>query len=151
MISIIAAVGDGGVIGVDGGMPWHIPEDLRRFRELTMGGTVIMGRRTWESLPRPLDGRRVIVLTHNALDNVETASSLEEALSLAGENVFIAGGGEVYREALPLADRLYITRIEGVHEGDTFFPPINAREWCIVAREPHKGFEFQEYNRIFTP
>jgi dihydrofolate reductase len=129
--SIIVAASQNGVIGANGKLPWHLPGDLKRFKELTMGHTLIMGRKTFESLPpkvRPLPGRTTIVITHKTwLEHAETApcwraDSLEDALNLIGvEEVFICGGGEVYREALPLVDRVYRTVVERDFEGDTRF------------------------------
>jgi dihydrofolate reductase len=143
-VTIVVAVGSGGVIGADGRMPWHLPEDLRHFRALTLGHTVVMGRRTFESIGRPLDGRRNIVLTRQPEwhhEGVETARSLEEALALS-DDVFVIGGGEVYREAMPLADRIYLTRVEGTWVGDTFFPTIDPAAWEEISCERHEGFEW---------
>lgn len=134
MISIIAAVGGNRVIGKNNELLWRIPDDLKHFKELTSGHPVIMGRKTWESLPekfRPLSGRTNIVVTRNAdykAEGVIVTDSLKFALSAAeranGANeIFIIGGGEIYKEALTLADRLYLTLIEDETIGDTFFPP----------------------------
>ncbi|HLT97331.1 MAG TPA: dihydrofolate reductase, partial [Acidimicrobiia bacterium] len=102
-VTIVAAVARNGVIGLDGDIPWHLPDDLRRFKEMTMGGTLVMGRKTYESIGRPLPGRRTIVISGNPdlrIDGVETASSLEEALAMAGDSeIFVVGGGEIYRQA----------------------------------------------------
>ncbi len=133
-----------------GGMPWCLRDDLRRFRELTMGRTVVMGRRTWEGVGKELDGRRVIVLSRKGLveDGMETARSLEEAFQMAdGDEVFIAGGVEVYREALRVADRMYVTWVAGEWEGDTFFPDVDWAQWEVVERDPRDGFEFVLYRR----
>ena len=129
-LAIVAAVARGGVIGRDGGLPWRLPEDLARFRELTTGHAVVMGRRTWESLPdrfRPLPDRRNAVVTRNPSwqeDGAERAGSLEDALALlAGEErVFVIGGGAIFADALPLADELHLTEIDVDVAGDTFFP-----------------------------
>lgn len=140
IISIIAAMASNGVIGRDGGLPWNLPEDLRRFRELTTGHTIIMGRKTYESIGRPLPGRRNIVVTRQprfSAQGVLTAGSLQAALALtAGENeVFICGGGEIYRQALPLADRIYLTFLDSPWPGDTFFPEIPGELFAEVSRE----------------
>lgn len=129
MIAIIVAYAQNRVIGRDGRIPWKIPGEQLRFRELTLGNAVIMGRRTYEEIGRPLPGRLNIILSttrHYEGDNLLTASCLEEALALAGDrDVYIAGGAKLYEEALPLADRLYITEIGCTVEGDTFFPPVD--------------------------
>lgn len=129
IVTIIAAMAENRVIGKDGVMPWHIPDDLARFKSITMGHPVIMGRKTFESLGRPLPGRQNIVLTRRegyAPEGVTVARTLEEALELAGvaREVFICGGGEVYREALPLAGRILLTVIHGAYGGDAVFPEV---------------------------
>lgn len=144
-VSLVAAVARGGVIGRDNGIPWRIPEDVARFRELTMGHPVVMGRRTWDSIParfRPLPGRRNIVVTRNRKwygDGAERVGSLEEALDfLAGApEVFVIGGAGVYAAALPLADELQLTEIDAEIEGDTLFPPFDEAVFQEVEREPH--------------
>lgn len=132
-ITLIVAAAENNVIGRDGDLPWHLPADLRFFKETTTGHVVIMGRRTWNSFDGALPGRRNIVLTRNGaltLDGAETVTSLDEALDLAGEQeTFIAGGGELYRMAMPLAERILMTRVHMDVEGDTTFPPIDAAEW----------------------
>lgn len=142
-VSLLAAVAHGGVIGRDGAVPWHLPEDMARFRELTTGHTVVMGRRTWESLPdrfRPLPGRRNIVITHNPAwsePGAERAGSVEEALGLARgeEHVFVIGGAEIYAAALPHADELLLTEVDLDVAGDTFFPDWDATAFREVSRE----------------
>lgn len=141
MVTIIAAITAGkGAIGRKGDMIYHISDDLKRFKALTTGHTVVMGRRTFESLPKgALPDRRNIVITRSrdfAADRTEVARSLEEALAMAGGDgeVFIIGGGQVYAEALPLADRLEITLIEAPDpdDADTFFPPVDPSEWQMT-------------------
>ncbi len=142
-VSLVAAVARGGVIGRAGGLPWRLPEDMRRFRELTLGHPVIMGRRTWDSLPdrfRPLPGRRNVVVTRNSSwqsEGAERAGSLEEALRLVSdaERVFVIGGGELYAAALPLADELLLTEIDLEVVGDTVFPTWDRAEFDESARE----------------
>ena len=150
-ISIIVAMDANGVIGRDNALPWRLPEDLRRFKQITMGHPLVMGRRTYESIGRPLPGRKNIVITRRSdfhPEGVVVAHSLDEALALAEhEEVFIAGGGDIYRQALPLAHRMYVTAVEGTHEGDTFFPPFNSADWEMTADEPHEGFRFRVYER----
>lgn len=154
MVVIIVAVGRNGVIGVDGGLPWRIPEDMAHFKELTMGHAVVMGRATFDSIGRPLPGRANIVLTRRgdwAHEGVGVAQSLEQALEVAaarGQDVFIAGGSEVYRQALPKADRIEMTEVELSPEGDTWFPPVEWSRWQEVSREAHPGFAFVTYDRV---
>jgi dihydrofolate reductase len=159
-VSLVAAVAPGGVIGAAGGLPWRLPEDLRRFRELTAGHAVVMGRRTWDSLPdrfRPLPGRRNVVVTRNAgwsRDGAERAGSLEEALALLGgeAQVFVIGGGELYAAAIDRADELRLTEIGAEHDGDTFFPSWERDVFEEVSREEHVSetgmpFAFVTYER----
>ncbi|HWI73678.1 MAG TPA: dihydrofolate reductase [Baekduia sp.] len=143
MIALVVAYAvDGRVIGRDGGLPWHLPSDMKHFRELTTGGTVVMGRKTWESIPekfRPLPGRRNMVLstTAAALDGAEVFASLSEALAAAGDSCFVIGGGATYAEALPLADRVHATEVDGASDGDTFFPSLDDASWsCVSAAAP---------------
>jgi dihydrofolate reductase len=143
MISFVVAVSRNGVIGREGGLPWHISSDLKRFKEITMGKPVIMGRKTWDSLPRkPLPGRRNIVITRQegfTAEGAEVAASPQEALRLAGDvpEVAVIGGGEVYRLFWPMVDRLYLTEVDLELEGDTHFPALDPAEWREVAREVH--------------
>lgn len=143
MITIIVATDRNYGIGYNNGLLAHIPGDLRRFREITMGHCLIMGKKTWESLPnKPLTGRKNIVLTDNELDCfdcAETARSVEEALSLceAGKEIFIIGGGSVYRQFMPLADRLMVTHIHAEFQADTYFPEISSDEWYLSEREDY--------------
>jgi dihydrofolate reductase len=159
-VSLVAAVARGGVIGVAGGLPWRIPEDMRRFRELTMGQPVVMGRRTWDSLPeafRPLPGRRNVVVTRNANwhgDGAERVHSLDDALRLLeGErHVFVIGGGQLYAEAISRADELLLTEVGEEHEGDTFFPAWDRDAFEETSREEHVSesgvpFAFVVYRR----
>lgn len=151
-VSIIAAVAENGVIGCKGHLPWHLPYDLKRFKSLTLGHTVIMGRKTFQSLPHgALPLRRNIILSRkNAeFEGAHTYSSLNEALAhcLPNEEVFIIGGASVYREALPTATRLYLTLVNQSPEGDVFFPAINEDEWLQIKKEKHDGFSFVEYVR----
>jgi dihydrofolate reductase len=145
-IALIAAVAENGVIGVGGGLPWRIKADLRKFRAITMGKPVVMGRKTFESIGRALDGRDVIVVTRQkgfAPDGVSVAASLKEALVFAeecarkrgAEEIMVGGGGEVYAEALPLAERLYITHVASRPPGDTRFPDVEPEVWAEVSRE----------------
>lgn len=140
MVSIIAAVSDDLGIGKNNDLLWHIPEDLKRFKRLTYGNVVIMGKKTWESLPKkPLPGRKNIVLTDipgESFDSSLTACSVEDALSKCGqdEEIFIIGGGSVYRQFMPLADRLYITHVHMKTPADIYFPKIDRRRWKILEK-----------------
>jgi dihydrofolate reductase len=140
MISIIVAVSDDWGIGKNNELLWNIPSDMKRFKRLTLGNTLIMGKKTWESLPvRPLKGRKNIVLTDDPMECIDcsvTAYSIEDALSKCGkEEVFIIGGGSIYRQFMPLADRLYITHIHKSVPADTYFPVIDKKEWEAVEKE----------------
>ena len=153
-ISIIVAAADNNVIGLDGELPWHISTDLRRFKQLTMSHHLIMGRKTFDTLGRPLPGRTIVVISRRlrqALPGVLPACSLEEALALATDDpeVFIAGGGEIYRLAMPLADRIYLTRIATRPRGDTWFPDIEEPPWRLVSREDHDADERNQYRFSF--
>jgi dihydrofolate reductase len=140
MVSLVVAHSSNYVIGSAGKLPWHLPGDMRNFRELTTGHTVVMGRKTFESLPdayRPLPDRRNLVLSANPnyrAEGVEIYPTLEAVLQAAGEECFVIGGATIYRQALPLAQRVYATHVEGTHEGDVFFPPLEEHEWHCVQR-----------------
>jgi len=150
-IILLAAVGANHVIGRDGEMPWHLPEDLAHFKATTMGHTLVMGRKTYDSIGRALPGRRTIVMTSQIgwhAPSVEVAHSLAEALALAGPTeVFIVGGGDVYQQAMPFADRLMLTEVDQSPEGDVVFPTIEPAHWRETARQAHEGFAFVTYER----
>jgi dihydrofolate reductase len=151
-ISLIAAVARNGVIGKDGRVPWHLPDELERFKATTMGHPLVMGRRTFESIGRTLPGRRTIVVTRDPRwhhPGVESAHSFAEALSLAGpaDEVFVAGGAEVYAEALPFAHRLVLTEVDAEPEGDTWFPAWDRASWVEESREEHEGWSRVVYER----
>jgi dihydrofolate reductase len=165
-IALVAAVARGGVIGHAGTIPWRVAEDMARFRDLTIGHPVVMGRKTWDSLPdrfRPLPGRRNIVVTRNPLwhaDGAQRAGSLEDALRLVdgAERVFVIGGGELYAQALPLADELLLTEVDFDVEGDTRFPSWDRGDFELTSREEHVSetglpFAFVTYVRTkgFNP
>lgn len=139
MITLYLARADNGVIGKDGRMPWHLPADLKRFKALTMGKPMVMGRKTFESFPSPLPGRRHIVLTRDpawAAPGAELAHSVEEALALAGDgDVAVIGGAEIYALFTPLADRVELTEVHIAPDGDTTVPPFTG--WREAAREAH--------------
>lgn len=149
-LSLVVAASSNNVIGRDGGLPWHLPDDLRQFKRLTMGKAVIMGRNTYESIGRPLPDRRNIVMTRNAdyvADGCDVVSSVSEAIdALEGaEEAMIIGGGQVYRDFLPLADRIYLTRVQAEVEGDTYFPEIDEATWRLVSSEHHGADEKHRY------
>jgi dihydrofolate reductase len=146
-VSAVVAASDNNVIGKDGGLPWHVSSDLKLFKEITMGKPVIMGRRTWESLPKqPLPGRRNIVITRNpdyAAEGADVAGSIHEALAMCeGEpEVSIIGGGQVYEQAMDRTDRIYLTRIHLTVDGDTFLPELPENEWQEVERRAYEKGE----------
>ncbi len=152
-ITLLAAIGRNLVIGRDGSMPWHLPEDLAHFKHTTMGHTLVMGRKTFDSIGRALPGRRTIVVTRNpswSHPDVETAHSLADALALAGpaDQVFVVGGGQVYGEAMPFAQQMLLTEVPDAPEGDTFFPEWVVQDWREVDREHHDGFDIATYERV---
>ena len=138
-LSLIVAIAKNRAIGHENKMPWHLPAELQYFKKVTMGHPIIMGRKTFESIGRPLPGRRNIVVTRNAdfvAAGVEIVHSIRAAITAtANESAFIIGGATLYIEALPLADTLYITEVDANPEGDTFFPELNPQEWHEVSRE----------------
>ncbi|WP_374530818.1 dihydrofolate reductase [Novosphingobium sp.] len=140
-IVFVVAVADNGVIGAEGGMPWHISADFRRVKSLTMGKPLVMGRKTFDSLPGLLPGRRHIVITRDAdwsADGAERAGSLAEALKLANApQIVIFGGAQIYAEALPLAHRIELTEVHASPEGDTHFPSLDRAGWTEAQRESH--------------
>jgi dihydrofolate reductase len=144
-LSVLVAADERGGIGRSGGLPWHLPEDLKRFKTLTMGKPIVMGRRTWDSIGRPLPGRRSIVVSRQAglaIAGAEVVGSLDQALDAAAgaPEVCVIGGAEFYRLALPRADVVHLTRVHAEVEADTFLPPLDPHEWLVVWRAPHRGF-----------
>lgn len=150
-LTLVAAVGRNGVIGDGSTMPWHLPEDLAFFKRTTMGGVMVMGRGTWDSIGRALPGRRTIVVTRDrawSAPGAEVAHSLPEALLMAGDTeVFIAGGGQVYEQTIDAASRLVITHVEQEPEGAVHFPRINPEVWREESREVREGFAWVIYER----
>jgi dihydrofolate reductase len=146
VVSLIVAADERGGIGRDGGLPWHLPDDLRRFKTLTMGKPMVMGRRTWDSIGRPLPGRRSLVVSRQRgleIHGAEVVGSFEDALRAAGEvpEVCVIGGAELYRAALPNADVVHLTRVHSTVEADTFLPPLDPAEWEQVNCERHAADE----------
>lgn len=154
-LALIVAMTRRGVIGRGGDLPWKLSSDLKRFKALTMGHAIIMGRKTYESLPRVLPGRKMIVVSRSkalaATADILLASSLDEALRLAGGDAqpYVIGGGEIFEQALPLADRLYVTWIEAEVAGDVKFPAVDWRQWREVSAERHSADEKNEYDTTF--
>ncbi len=166
IITLIAAVARNGTIGADGGLPWHLPADLKRFKALTMGHPMIMGRRTYDSIGRALPGRRTIVVTRDpdwAAPGVTVAHSVDEAIDLAldrgngvgngqppdggGRPVLVVGGGDIYRQTIARADRLELTHVDADVVGDTRFPDIDPARWQIADRADAVGYSFVSYVR----
>ncbi len=160
ILSAIVAMSEDGLIGTGNNLPWHLPHDLKRFKSLTMGHPMVMGRKTYEAIGRPLPGRTSIVLTRNpeyrAPEGVVVVPSLEQALNACPEDteVFVIGGAAVYRAALPRVERLYVTLVHGTPEGDIYFPDEDLRQWQLVQEEHHEAdethaypFSFLEYHR----
>ena len=163
MLSIIVAIAENYAIGKNNDLLWHIPEDLKRFKRLTTGHTIIMGKKTYESLPkRPLPGRRSIVITDDPKDQFEgciTVLSIDEAIKQSDPSVenFIIGGASIYRQLLPLADRLYLTKVHRSFDGDVYFPEIDFNEWKLISKEDfpadqHNDFSYSNlvFDRIRT-
>jgi dihydrofolate reductase len=156
MISIIVAVSEDWGIGKDNELLWHISEDLKRFKRLTSGNTVIMGKKTWESLPRrPLPGRKNIVLTDDPqeiIDGSVTAYSIKDALDKCKKNeeIFIIGGGSIYRQFMPIADRLYITHVHKKAPADIYFPEIDLSIWEVVEKEEFRASENNSIPYTYT-
>jgi len=145
MISIIVAVSEDLGIGKNNELLWHLPEDLKRFKKLTYGNTVIMGKKTWESLPKkPLPGRKNVVITDNPHENFEnavTAYSIDDAITKCekGKEIFIIGGGSIYKQFMPVADRLYITHVHKKALADVYFPEIDRKLWNVIEKEEFKA------------
>jgi dihydrofolate reductase len=165
-LAVIVAAAENGVIGRNNALPWHLSEDLKYFKRVTMGKPIVMGRKTFESIGRPLPGRTNIVITRNArfhAEGVKVVASLTEALALAADiavidgarELVVIGGAEIYREAIPGADRLYLTEVHAQVEGDAYLPEIDWRQWQEVSRERHGAsgpnpydYSFVVYHRI---
>lgn len=152
-LSLIAAVARNGVIGVDNTLPWHLPEDLKRFRALTMGHHIIMGRRTYESINRLLPGRTTVIVTRQQdykVPGALIANSLQHAMELCrgDDEVFLIGGAELFRDGFKLSDRIYLTEIEADFEGDVLMPSFNPAEWREISRERHASGQGWDYSYI---
>jgi dihydrofolate reductase len=168
-LAVIVAAADNGVIGCNDALPWHLPEDLRYFKRVTLGKPIVMGRKTFESIGRPLPGRTNIVISRNPdyrADGIRTVTSLDDALQLAEdiavidavEELMVIGGAQIYAEALPRADRLYYTAVHGIVDGDAFLPAIDWTQWRELSRETHSAvppntldYSFLTYERCQEP
>ena len=158
-LSLIAALAKNHVIGIENRLPWKLPEDLAHFKALTLGHPIVMGRKTFESLGRPLPGRRNIVITRNAdyaPVGCETAPSISEAIALCAEadEIFFIGGAELYKQVLPLVERMYLTEVQIEAQGDAWFPDFDPSAFREISREAHTGekgdalaFDFVVYER----
>lgn len=159
-VSLIVAVADNGCIGINNALPWYLPEDLKYFKRVTMGKPIIMGRKTFESIGKPLPGRTNIVITHNRdylRDGIKVVTSLDEAIQMAEsvaevdgqEEVMVIGGAGIYALCLPRADRLYYTKVHAAIHGDAFFPSVNWNEWNLLAQEDHSASGNNPYDYSF--
>jgi dihydrofolate reductase len=154
LVTLIVAVADTGVIGRDNTLPWHLPEDLKRFKRLTMGKPIVMGRKTYESIGKPLPGRQNIVLTRDAnyrRDGVTVVHDVDAALRAGGEapEIMIIGGADLFRVFLPRAGRVHLTRVHGDIAGDVLWPELDRREWNAVEREAHAADERHAWPMTF--
>jgi dihydrofolate reductase len=154
-LALVAAVAENGVIGRGGALPWHLPDDLKHFKSVTLGKPVLMGRRTFESIGRPLPGRRNLVLSSGpaiAMPGIETVATLQQALQLCteAEEVCVIGGAAVYAAALPLAQIIHLTRVHATVEGDVQFPPVRWQDWCETARSEHVADERHAHAMSFV-
>jgi dihydrofolate reductase len=160
VISIIVAASANNVIGVQGDLPWRLSDDLKRFKTVTMGKPIVMGRKTWESIGRALPGRRNIVITRQqglVAEDCDVVQSTDEAIAVAGDvgEILVIGGSEIYELFLPVAKRLYLTRVHADINGDAFFPAVDEDEWQLVSEEARSAdsrnefdFSFRIYERI---
>ncbi len=148
---LIAAASKNNVIGLNGKIPWHIPEDLRRFKDLTLENSIIMGRKTFESIGKPLINRENIVLTSRkdyCSEGIIISDSIEKSLALASkEKIYVIGGEQIYRQFMPIANTLELTRVHHIYEGDAFFPRINSKEWLLSKNDRRKEYSFLTYTR----
>jgi dihydrofolate reductase len=150
-VTLIAAVARNGVIGADGGIPWHLPEDFAHFKATTLGHTLVMGRATYESIGRPLPGRTTVVVTRDpewSAEGVFVRHSLDEALAMGGDaEVFIAGGASIYEAALRVADVQLISEVALEPGGDTYYPTVDTSVWTEVSRDRREGFDIVRWER----
>jgi dihydrofolate reductase len=153
-VTLVVAVADSGVIGRDNALPWHLPEDLKRFKRLTLGKPIVMGRKTFESIGKPLPGRQNIVVTRDAnyqREGVTVAHDVDAALRAAGDapEIMVIGGAELFRLCLPRASRVHLTRVHGDIAGDVLWPGLDNREWQVIESERHDADERHAYAMTF--
>ena len=153
MISLIVAASTNNVIGAQGELPWHLSGDLKRFKAITMGKPIVMGRLTYESIGRSLPGRQNIVITRQvdyAAEGCDVVQSVDAAIEAAGnaEEIMIIGGNRIYQEFLPRADRIYLTRVQAEVEGDTFLPELPQDEWCETSRTEYLADELNDFDVV---
>lgn len=145
IVSIVVAIGENYAIGKNNQLLWHLPADLKHFKQITTGHTVIMGRKTYDSVGKPLPNRRNIIITRQdiTIEGCEVVKSIEDALALCAgeEEVFIIGGAEIYKQSIHLADRIYLTIVHQKFDGDSYFPEINYEQWIETTREDHQPDE----------
>ncbi|MBM37623.1 MAG: hypothetical protein CMO97_00990 [Woeseia sp.] len=154
MISIIVAASKNNVIGLQGELPWNLSNDLKRFKTLTMGKPIIMGRLTWESIGRPLPGRKNIIISRQENFKAEgghVVGSHEEAINLTNDakEIMVIGGSQIYNLFLPISDKLYLTRVHAEIKGDTFFPEIKKNQWKLIDSQKHKASDMDQYDYEF--
>jgi len=154
-LSVVVAADERGGMGHAGGLPWHLPGDLKRFKAITMGKPIVMGRRTWDSIGRPLPGRRSIVVSRQAglaIEGAEVVGSLEQALQAASDapEACVIGGADLYRLALPMAEVVHLTRVHATVEADTFLPALDPSDWEEVSSERHPADERHAYPYSFV-
>ena len=156
-LAVICAMSRNGVIGKDNGLPWSLPGDLKHFKETTLGCPIIMGRKTWDSIGRPLPGRTNIIVTRSGevvSDGIKTADSFESALDLAksclatarGNEIFVIGGAQIYKEAFPLANRLYLTRVNSFVDGDTYLEGFDEADWIEISNKSFKALSSEDHD-----
>ena len=153
-VTLIVAVADNGVIGRDNALPWHLPDDLKRFKRLTLGKPIIMGRKTFVSIGKPLPGRHNIVMTRDANyrgDGVTVVHGVDEAVRAAGDaaEIMVIGGAELFRQFLPVARRVHLTRVHADIDGDARWPELDPRHWRVVDRQPHDADERHAWRMTF--
>jgi dihydrofolate reductase len=154
LITLVVAVADNGVIGRDNTLPWHLPDDLKRFKQLTLGKPIVMGRKTFDSIGRPLPGRHNIIVTRDPnyhREGVTVVHDVDAALRAAGAvpEIMVIGGAELFRTLLPRAGRLHLTRVHGNIEGDVLWPALDDRAWSVVERESHSADERHAWPMTF--